>query len=207
MMFTNFFNSIIIAILITMGGMSTDNNNNAKMVAVIVGHSETSQGATSNGGLSEFELNSEIAIAIRDRVKNNNVIIIYRDNGADGYKNLPQRVNSIEPYIAISLHANASLLPSSGHEVLYMRNNLDSAKLAYELNEVIDYSVGNIDRGTKPKDRTDRGGLLLWKVKCPVVILEPFFINNNDELDNFLDKKEEYINGLVKYIDEVGEIE
>lgn len=202
--FSNIVRSVLVATVAILTVALTDGTENKK-IAIIVGHNKISQGAISNSGVSEFELNSEIAIEIKKRVKNNEVIIVYRDNNKGGYKNLPSKVNDIDPYIAISLHANASTSPSRGHEVLYMRGYIDSARLAYELNKVIGEAIGSKDRGIKAKYLTDRGGYLLWNVKCPVVILEPFFINNDDELENFMNKKEAYINSLVKYIDKVGE--
>lgn len=204
MMFSNIKKVVLIALLFIFA-ISTSPSMRQKKIAIIVGHNKISQGAISNSGLTEFELNSKIAVEIKKRVKNNEVIIVYRDNDINGYKNLPSKVNELNPYIAISLHANASTFPSSGHEVLYMRGYTDSARLACELNKVIGEALGNRDRGIKDRYLTDRGGHLLWRVKCPVVILEPFFINNDDELENFMNKKEVYINSLVKYIDEVGE--
>lgn len=204
MRLSNLIKMVLVAIVVTFTMALAETNEN-KTITIIVGHRQSSQGAVSNSGVSEFELNSEIAIEIKKRVKNNKVIIVYRDDNESGYKNLPKKVNDLNPDIAISLHANASLVPTSGHEVLYMRGYIDSAKLAHELNKVIGEAIGNKDRGIKSRYLTDRGGHLLWNVKCPVVLLEPFFINNDDEFNNFMGKKELYINSLVKYIDGIGE--
>lgn len=162
-----------------------------KQVGLIVGHKPTSKGAGSiEKGIYEFDFNSQLASLIAERliIKGFNPIIIYRDT----YSGLPDKVNEINPDIAISLHCNAFNGKASGSEVLYHHTSKKGKQLAQLLQSEIVRVMSESDRGIKPIDydhkgnQGDRGGWLVEKTSMPVVIAEPFFIDNFASLNKAL---------------------
>lgn len=90
-----------------------------KKVALIIGHSETSQGAVNkNSGVTEFAFNEPLAMKIADLLMEGGfmVNVIYRDGT---YKEMVDTVNLTGADIAISLHCNAFNKKQNGSETLY----------------------------------------------------------------------------------------
>lgn len=156
-------------------------------VGLIVGHKPTSKGAGNKAkGMYEFDINNKLASLVSEKLieKGYDPIIIYRDT----YSGLPDKVNRINPDIAISLHCNAFNTQASGSEVLYYEGSVKGEQLAKLLQTAIVDVMGESDRGVKPISYShvgkagDRGGYLVAKTTMPTVIVEPFFIDNTDSL-------------------------
>lgn len=162
-----------------------------KKIGLVVGHKPTAKGAGNKAkGMYEFDFNNKLASIIAECLisKGYDPIIIYRDT----YSGLPNKVNNIAPDIAISLHCNAFNGRASGAEVLYHHSSSNGAKLAKVLQTEIVKVMSESDRGIKPIDydhkgnQGDRGGWLVEKTSMPVVIAEPFFIDNLASLNKAL---------------------
>ena len=82
-----------------------------------------------------------------------------------------------------SLHCNAFNGNVSGTEVLYYHRSVKGRDMARILQNRLTGFLGFPDRGIKPRTSEDRGGYLLKYTIAPCVIAEPFFIDNNDDLD------------------------
>ena len=66
-------------------------------------------------------------------------------------------------------------------------------------------ALGIRNRGAK-EPYQGRGDGLLRRLKAPAVISEPFFININSDLKLGLERKNEYIQAIVKSINEYFEM-
>lgn len=181
-----------------------------KKVALIIGHSAKSQGATNkNYGTSEFQFNGPLAHSVAEKLilEGCEPIIIYRDCS---YSALPGKVNKTEADIAVSFHCNAFNEESNGSETLYYKLSSKGYLLASCIQEQIVKCLGLKDRGLKPcvashKGKAgDRGGLLLKGTSMPCVIVEPFFIDSDASLElanhKFEDLAEAYTKGIVNYL-------
>lgn len=178
-----------------------------KHIGLIVGHTPSSYGAkNTNMNISEFSFNNILASDLAFKLRELGYLptIIYRDT----YSNLPEHVNSINPDIAISLHCNAFNKKASGCEVLYYHKSTNGKRLAEALVTGISNTLGNNNRGAKPIDyghegsKGDRGGWLVEKTNMPVVISEPFFIDNINEVTNAIDKQDALVDSMVLAIKE-----
>lgn len=173
-------------------------------VALIVGHSRSSQGASNPNGMTEFQFNEALAHSIAPALTQMGLDceLVYRKT----YQQLPYDVNETDANIAISLHCNAFNKQVSGSEVLYYHTSSNGLKLAEYINEQIVFVLGLNNRGTKPIQGAhmgragDRGGHLLKHTYMPCVILEPFFIDNDSDLKLALDKFDELAKGIAKGI-------
>lgn len=166
-----------------------------KKVVLVVGHSEVLQGVKNTkffiGGAhsSEWTFNKKIANLIKDTNTNENIeyVIEYRDHD---YEALPSEVNVHKADLVISMHCNAFNERVRGSEVLYYKKTkAGSDKVAEIMQSKLCDCMQNPDRGTKGRDYDpkrgikERGAYLLKKVNAPCVICEPFFIDNNNEMD------------------------
>ncbi len=183
---------------------------NMKKVALIIGHSAKSPGATNKTyGTSEFEFNGPLAHSVAEKLilEGYEPIIIYRDCS---YSALPGKVNQTEADIAVSFHCNAFNEQSNGSETLYYKHSSKGFMLASCIQEQVVNCLGLKDRGLKPcvashKGKAgDRGGLLLQKTLMPCVIVEPFFIDSDASLElanhKFEELSEAYTKGIVDYL-------
>lgn len=166
--------------------------------AIIVGHSPKKQGAYNEKyDESEFHFNSMIAnlVLIRTDI---DIEVVYRTNG---YSKLPTKVNATNADIAFSLHCNAFDKKASGTETL-SSGSYKSNQLAEIIQPKILEVFGLPNRGIKIRKRKDLGGLILHKTKMPIVLLEPFFIDNDSDMWEGLKKQEEYADAIIETINE-----
>lgn len=168
-----------------------------KKIAIVVGHSNRSKGACNADGLCEYTYNTVLADLISSTLVtlgDYDPIVVYRDT----YRDLPNKINEIEPNLIISLHCNAFNTRASGTETLYHHRS----SMGREFAKIVQSSMVNVlglpDRGVKPKTSEDRGGYLLRYTHAPCLILEPFFIDNESDLQCGLDLKPE-LAGAIAY--------
>ena len=172
--------------------------------ALVIGHKRGSPGAVNKtSGMTEFNLNEDLATDIIksiENIDNIEVVKVYRDT----YRELPEKVNALDPDFIISMHCNAFNKQASGSEVLYYYTSLNSHAIAEVLQEKFIQHLGVKDRGTKPKSVEDRGGYLLYHTQAPCVIAEPFFIDNDEEFDLVVNQKRDNLVGA--YTEAITEI-
>lgn len=175
-------------------------------VGLIIGHKAESPGACNKKhGVCEYGFNDQLAIDIYDSMKKNHpyvhLILIRRIT----YKGLPTHVNAVNPSFAISMHCNAINGKLNFTETLYYHTSERGKRLAEIVQSEMVNALGFRDRGIKPKTVEDRGGTLLRYTNMPVVIAEPFFIDNNSAFEEVLNNKydllkQAYINSLLQGI-------
>ncbi|MYM61621.1 hypothetical protein GTG28_20685 [Vibrio sp. OCN044] len=182
-----------------------------KKIAIIVGHSAASGGAANaKNGMTEYLFNDQLAQRIAPKLKNkgHEVLIVYRDCT---YTDLPFKVNDTGSDVAVSLHCNAYNAAVSGSEVLYYKYSKTSPRLAELIQKEVVAALDLPDRGLRPVDKShagkkgDRGGYLCAKTKMPCVIVEPFFIDNDNDLSTAMNKmdqlSEAIAKGIAEYVD------
>lgn len=177
------------------------------LCAVVVGHRTSARGATSSdGNLTEFDFNSEVAAEIKQRVKKARVEIVFRENSTSGYRKLPSKINRLAPHFVVSLHCNAFNGSATGTETLYYHSSDRGKTLAGIVQRHLLGALELADRKTKPKQQSDRGGSLLKFTQAPCVICEPFFIDNNADLAVANRRKIGLAKAYAAAIDEAGEL-
>lgn len=177
-----------------------------KKCVLVVGHSRDSQGAeNSYSGISEYNYNSMLAVEVQRSCKEVEVVIIYRESTSDGYSNLIASINKESPDFVISLHCNAFNASSTGCETLYWHSSEKGQKIAEIIQHRVRFAMQNRNRGIKPKRKGDRGAILLCNTKAPCVILEPFFIDNVEELRVALQNYKTLSLAIVDSIEDIAE--
>lgn len=157
-------------------------------IAIIVGHEKKSQGGSNRNGVTEYDYNSRLGemIAALLVTEDHEPFIVYRDGTT--YSKLPQRVNKTGADIAVSLHCNAFNGQASGSETLHYVNSQNGERLAEHIQKKVVGVMKLSDRGLRPVDvkhvgrEGDRGGHLCKRTSMPTVIVEPFFIDNDSDL-------------------------
>ena len=163
-----------------------------KKVCIVVGHKRTSPGACNvRSKISEFDYNEILATIIHTKMPDTQ--IIYRRT----YSRLPDDINMYNPDYVISLHCNAFNEKATGTETLYYHKSKEGKKLAEKLQKSIVNCLRLRDRGIKEKTSEDRGGYLLKYTNAPCVILEPFFIDNNEDYTGGLNNIEPFATAIV----------
>ena len=150
-------------------------------IAVVIGHSNNSQGAINKRyEMSEYKFFEPLAYGIRNNFSDFNltdeIVVIHRENG---YSKLPSEINSFNVDLVVSLHANAHDTSVEGCEMLYYHKSEAGKECATIFQKKVQKLLANSDRGVKPKSSEDRGGYLLKETNAPCIICEPFFIDND----------------------------
>ena len=115
-------------------------------------------------------------------------------------------INSQNPDLVISLHCNSSdNLTATGTEAIHFPGSKNGIRFATILSKNVSEALGIRNRGAK-EPYQGRGDGLLRRLKAPAVISEPFFIDNNEDLKKAFERKNEYIQAIVKSINEYFEI-
>ncbi len=175
------------------------------LCALVVGHRKSAKGAVStDGGVAEFDFNSELAAEIKKRVTKARVQIVFRTNTTDGLKKLPAKVNALGPHFILSLHCNAFNKVARGTETLFFHTSANGKKLAKIVQSQLLGALRLKNRGVREKKETDRGAHLLKFTKAPCVICEPFFIDNNEDLAVALRRKNRLAAAYARAIDEAA---
>lgn len=173
-----------------------------KKCVLVVGHRKGSPGAKNAAeGVTEFSFNDELAKFISASAGDVKVVIVYRDS----YMGLPGKINELKPDFIISLHCNAFNTHVSGAETLYHKKDVEGKVLAAILQHKVVEALELPDRGIKAKGVEDRGGYLLKNTNAPCVILEPFFIDRNDDLKEARDKMDVLALAIIAGIHEYAQ--
>lgn len=172
-----------------------------KLCALIIGHKKGSPGASNaSSGITEFDYNEQLAIDIENASTQVAVQRVYRRT----YKTLPEDVNQLNPDFIISLHCNAFNQAASGTEVLYYYRSKKGKQVAHILQTNLVNALALKDRGIKDKRVENRGGFLLKYTNAPCVISEPFFIDNDHDLEIAKSNHEKLVKAHVDAINEIA---
>lgn len=173
-----------------------------KKICVIIGHGGNDCGAVSQDKkTTELGYNTALADELVELLESNGYEAFTHNRGYSKMENTTL-INSLNPDLIISLHCNsADNLNATGTEAIYYPDSKNGKRFAELLSKNISEALGLRNRGAKEPFH-GRGSGLLRSTKAPCVISEPFFISNNEDLKKGIEKKEEYIQAIVKSIDE-----
>lgn len=175
------------------------------MLCVInIGHSRKDPGCSNkNYNVTEFEFNHELALDIEQELAKTSIdhLLVYQEN----YASLPTLINGYNPGFVLSLHANAFDTKTDGCETLYDFESGKSLILADIIQKHLNSVLHNPNRGVRPKKPRDRGYSLLHGVKCPIVICEPFFLDNDYDYENALARYDDLVGAYVRTIKQYSE--
>lgn len=177
-----------------------------KRIALIVGHKQSSPGASNPDGTTEFSFNDTQCKLTAERLVQVGFepVIVYRDT----YSKLPNKVNQLNPDLVISFHCNAFNRKASGSEVLHYESSSRGIRFAEILQKYTVHILGLPDRGLRGINVShagragDRGGFLVRYTYAPCVIWEPFFIDNDYDLSVATDYREELCDAVVNAVQE-----
>ncbi|KXJ52413.1 MAG: N-acetylmuramoyl-L-alanine amidase [Neptuniibacter pectenicola] len=174
-----------------------------KTCALVIGHKKNSPGAVNeHRNLSEFTFNEALAKEIESAVVGVHIQRVYRRT----YSALPSDLNELEPDFILSLHCNAFNKTASGTEVLYYHRSALGRQMADILQVHLVHALGLPNRGIKPKNSEDRGGYLLQKTNAPCLIAEPFFIDNDHDLEIAFTSYAALIEAYARAIEQMAEL-
>lgn len=172
-----------------------------KLCALVIGHKKSSPGAlNSRKNMTEFDFNEDLAIRIEKKVVDTNTQRVYRE----AYKDLPDKLNNLSPDFIISLHCNNDYKNVSGTQVRYYHESTYGRKMAEILQTNLVAYLQLPDRGIKPITCEDGGGYLLRYTNAPHVIVEPFSIINDHDLERALQDIEALAQTYANAIDEIS---
>ncbi len=172
-----------------------------KLCALVIGHKKSSPGAMNQSArLTEFDFNEELAFKIEQQISKVNIQRVYRRT----FSTLPSDINELEADFIISLHCNAFNKTASGTETLYYHRSKNGKLMAEILNNQLVSALNLKNRGIKAKTSEDRGGSLLKNTLAPCVIAEPFFIDNDSDLEIAISKQQQLIRAYVEAIETIS---
>lgn len=171
-------------------------------VTICIGHSSKEQGSTTQDGKhSEYEFNSILAQAVVCGLKTRGYIVYLvnrlTDGGGTGMTADVKAVNKHDTDCIVELHANAFNSVVNGCETLYWHTSKKGKILAQSIQNEVVSVLKNNNRGIKPIKTGDRGAKVLKESYAPMVILEPFFIDNPDEYNNAVSKFDKLAESIV----------
>lgn len=171
-----------------------------KRVILLSGHNFEKKGCYNRKlDVSEFDVATEVIAEVfsRERLKHVDLVLKARND----FSNLVKEVNSLNGDLLISMHFNAYNGKAQGTETLIALSSKTGAKYAPKIQEILVKHLGLNDRGINPTSAYGRGGSILNKTKPVAFLLEPFFL---DEVEN-LKELEEYKNATADAVLEILE--
>lgn len=160
-----------------------------KRIALVPGHGPSiDRGAVNSDGTTELDWNRDLANrivnAIAGRVP---VVVIHRQT--EKLSPIPQ-INASGASLAVELHLNAFNGQATGTEMIHWPTSGKGIRLAQALQTAAVGVLKLKDRGIKPP-QLGRGAAFLRKTTMPAVIVESFFIDNDNDLAVGNAKKDE----------------
>lgn len=181
-----------------------------KKCALVVGHKPTSPGACNQTyRICEYEFNDNLIEQVRtslvDAIDPDGGIeieVVYRNK----YKELPAKINKLNPDFVVSFHCNAFNKKASGTETLYYHTSNKGEKIAQIFQNNMVQALGLPNRGIKPKGSEERGGYLLRYTNAPAVLIEPIFIDNDKDFEQLTLKRQLFVTAIQKSLFEAADV-
>jgi len=174
-----------------------------KRIALIVGHQQDREGAyNETHKIGEWKLNNALVDDIISKYNGNfKLVKVLRK----GYNHMINTVNELRPIFAISFHCNsAASNKATGSEAIYIDSKPESQELGKIILPKVVEALGLRNRGVKQPWQGRGGGLLESTKVKPIIILESFFINNDKDLERFIERRKIYIDKLIEGLEEAG---
>lgn len=149
-------------------------------IAIVIGHNKVKQGYFSPYiGMTEYNYHKRVVSLLKG-------VDIYYRNDENYYskeiESLCDKLNSKSYDLVLSLHFNSFNGSVQGSEAWVFHSNEFTKNVAFKFSTEISNQFNIKDRGVKLINNINqRGGMLFYKCKHPVVLLEPFF---GDEIES-----------------------
>ena len=174
-------------------------------VAVVIGHTKDSKGASSLYLPAEFDYNSKVAKELK-RLNPHMYDVFEHDTYKYGYTKMVQKVsdkiNQGKYDLVIELHYNAASPSANGCETLYYFSSQKGREYAIKFSAGIAGGMKVHNRGIRALVNSgDRGFQAVFTPKPPALILEPFFGTNAMDCSKFANRENVYaavINAIVE---------
>lgn len=189
-----------------------------KRVALLVAHSARQPGATGVAGIkNEFQMSESLLKSLGEQLQERGISarLFYRNlPGGAGVKKRDLHAYLWQADLAIELHGNAANGRARGSETIY--DSRYSKRFARVVHDAVITALarsGRQDRGLRDvhKDRFGRGELTVSNWSVPTVILEPAFIDNEEDAKLLQDRRPQVIDALAhaiqRYLNEAPDIE
>lgn len=174
-----------------------------KHCVLVIGHTKDSPGDINPAaGISEFEFNNGLVSLIEKKVKLTKIQKFYRRK----YETLPGDINAVNPDFIVSLHCNVYNCRTSGTDVLYYHKSTKGKQIAEILLKHLTDFLKLPNKGIIPKTVEDKGGYLLGYTKAPCIIAEPFFIDNDKDVEHVMKNLEGLADAYAGALDEISRI-
>lgn len=174
-----------------------------KKCALVIGHKRTSPGNRNHlWSVSEFGYNDELARRVATIPKLTLVQRVYRRT----FEMLPRDVNRLRPDFVVSMHCNAFDQNESGTEILYYHKSEMGRRIAEIMQHYIVECLNLPNRGLRPMDAEDRCGYLLRYSEAPAIVVEPFFIDNDDDCRVAIEMKDGLVHAYSRAIDDITQM-
>lgn len=176
-------------------------NKKINKVAIIIGHGNGDSGAMGWNGMSEFNYNSFVADEIERANTGKEIRIFHR--GSSGIAGVAAKAMLWKGDITIEMHLNAFNGKAKGCCVLTLKDDV-SIKMGRKFSEAFCKKFNRVMRdgdGVVELEKGDRGHFSLACVNdpAPSILIEPFFIDNEDEHIEMMT----YANFLIEWIKEL----
>ena len=150
-----------------------------RSVILSVGHYRKKRGANNAYfGLSEWQLCGIFVSGLSDDLINRGVYCISLTDHT--LKQKVEKINIIQPEIAIEFHMNSFDTTCDGHLCMYWVNSFFGEKLSILIRDSI--TVNKKRENIAVKKHTTRGSYFLRKTKCIALIVELCFIDNDEDV-------------------------
>jgi len=176
-------------------------------VALVVGHRPGDPGAVNEAsGETEFKFNKQLAEDVSMQLDDRGIYVktIYRDDAGGGLSHLPDKINNAAPDFIVSLHCNAFNTMATGTETLYYHSSAPGKMMAEIMQRHLVAALYLRNRGIQPKRSEDRGGYLMRYTHAPCIIAEPFFIDNDMDLNVAQNHYSELVKAYADAIEEIA---
>lgn len=194
-------------------------------VAISVGHRKGAQGVAVDG-ISEWSYNLPVAHELQKRLLARGIesVVVERPNRSvwrgtgesrerlNPYLRQIRKVSKTQALCAVELHLNGAESPwARGREVL-SSGSKGSLELAEALRDAMNRTLPeNQDRGIKIRSINERGGPFLHFPAMPCVIVEPWFLTNEEDRRQALWYGDLYLDalefGILNYLKGIGALE
>lgn len=176
-------------------GTATDSKEDKQKTVVIdPGHGGIDGGAISVLGDEEQEINLDISLKLRDKLKAKGIAVVMTretDVGLYGENDTNKKVadmkarcsliNEVNPDLMVSVHQNNySSEGVKGAQVFYYSNSVEGEKAAVILQN---HLREGLDKNNERKAKKNDNYYILINVKCPAVIAECGFLSNYSEAE------------------------
>lgn len=176
-------------------GTATDSKEDKQKTVVIdPGHGGIDGGAISVLGDEEQEINLDISLKLRDKLKAKGIAVVMTretDVGLYGENDTNKKVadmkarcsliNEVNPDLMVSVHQNNySSEGVKGAQVFYYSNSVEGEKAAVILQN---HLRERLDKNNERKAKKNDNYYILINVKCPAVIAECGFLSNYSEAE------------------------